>query len=271
MLPFTKAAGLPNIFRGSARVGPRRPRGSARPGPRATCRRSVWVCRAWRVAPRRHRGRRSRSVSTVIPIESLEDRRERLERSECDRVEHELDVGDAFAGVRAQDAGHRLGVAFQRRDRPPRELALDASASRRAAGRARPPFVRSPPGRARPHGRRRRPGSAAPRRRTGRCRCPRTRRSRLSMCGAAMASIRSPVEPEQDRRAARPRTARPDLAVPRGVVRPLEVDRSFAEQRPDDRERLLEPADPMVEREPECARTRSRSSRRPDRGSAGLR
>src|SRR6478736_2591248 len=39
-------------------------------------------------------------------------------------------------------------------------------------------------------------------------------------------------------------------AVGRLVVRPVEVDRPVREERADDRERLLEPADPMVVREP---------------------
>src|SRR2546421_12171692 len=49
--------------------------------------------------------------------------------------------------------------------------------------------------------------------------------------------------------AARGWPARPQLAVAGAVVRALEVDGAFLEQCPDDRERLLEAIDPVVERD----------------------
>ena len=85
-----------------------------------------------------------------------------------------------------------------------------------------------------------------------------------------------PVRADQERRPARPRAARQELAVAGLVEPPVEVDLALVEQRPDDRERLLEPVDPVVEREaerpelrlvPAGARGRGRTGRRRSRRS----
>ena len=52
---------------------------------------------------------------------------------------------------------------------------------------------------------------------------------------------------DEQRRAAGARGPRQQLRVARGVELALEVDVPVAQQRPDDRERLLEPADAVVE------------------------
>jgi hypothetical protein len=56
---------------------------------------------------------------------------------------------------------------------------------------------------------------------------------------------------DEERRPARPRGARLELAVAGLEVPSVEVDGTVAEERPDDREGLLEAVDPMVEREAE--------------------
>ncbi|MFN8539565.1 MAG: hypothetical protein U0232_19055 [Thermomicrobiales bacterium] len=53
---------------------------------------------------------------------------------------------------------------------------------------------------------------------------------------------------DPDRRAGGGRAARAQDAVGRLVVAPVEIDRALAQQRGDDLDRLLEPADPMIER-----------------------
>ena len=62
-----------------------------------------------------------------------------------------------------------------------------------------------------------------------------------------------PVRADHQRRARRARAARQQLAVARLVEAPVEVDGAVLQQRPDDRERLLEPVDAVVEREAEGA------------------
>src|SRR5204862_6539215 len=59
-----------------------------------------------------------------------------------------------------------------------------------------------------------------------------------------------PVGADQQRRPARPRSWQ-QLAVACLVEAPVEVDRAVPEQRPDDRERLVETGDPLLEREAE--------------------
>ena len=70
-------------------------------------------------------------------------------------------------------------------------------------------------------------------------------------CGAAMRSIRGPFEPiiSGGPLGRGPRGS--SSAVARLVEAPVEVDRAVLQQRPDDRERLLEPVDAMVERDAE--------------------
>ncbi len=67
---------------------------------------------------------------------------------------------------------------------------------------------------------------------------------------------RDPEHPRTDRadherRAVGARAARQQLAVAGLVEPPLEVDRAVVQQRPDDREGLLESVDPVIEREAE--------------------
>ncbi len=70
------------------------------------------------------------------------------------------------------------------------------------------------------------------------------------------------VRADHQRRAARPRAARQQLAVAGLVPASVEVDRAVAQERPDDRERLLERGRPGGRTESRRPRTRSRSSRR---------
>ena len=162
-------------------------------------------------------------------------------------------MGDPLAGERAQRLGDgrrespRAGGRVARRSRPGR------GPCRPAAGRARRRSARPRPGRGRPRGTPRRRGRAARATPSGGCRCRRTRRSTRRRAAASMPQHPRAVRPDHERRAAGPRAARQELAVAGLVVRAVEVDRPVAEQRPDDRERLLEPVDPMVEREAERA------------------
>ena len=57
-----------------------------------------------------------------------------------------------------------------------------------------------------------------------------------------------PVRADHQRRAAGPRAARQELAIAGLVPAAVEVDGAVAQERPDDRERLLEPVDPVVVR-----------------------
>ena len=57
-----------------------------------------------------------------------------------------------------------------------------------------------------------------------------------------------PVRADHQRRAGRPRAARQELAIAGLVPAAVEVDGAVAQERPDDRERLLEPVDPVVVR-----------------------
>ena len=61
------------------------------------------------------------------------------------------------------------------------------------------------------------------------------------------------VRADHQRRPGRSRPARQQLGVARLVEAPVEVDRAILQQCPDDRERLLEPVDAMVERDAEGA------------------
>ena len=62
-----------------------------------------------------------------------------------------------------------------------------------------------------------------------------------------------PDRADHQRRAVGSRAARQELAVARLVPAPVEVDGTVAQERPDDRERLLEPVDAVVVREAEGA------------------
>ena len=77
--------------------------------------------------------------------------------------------------------------------------------------------------------------------------------------------------PDHQRRSTLARRAGMQHALPGVVVRAVEVDRAVAQQRADDRERLLEPAHPIVVGEAEGPVVRSDSIRRRARGSAGRR
>ena len=65
-----------------------------------------------------------------------------------------------------------------------------------------------------------------------------------------------PDRADHQRRPGRARAAREQLAVARLVPLPVEVDGTVAQERPDDRERLLELVDAVVEREAERAELR---------------
>ena len=87
-----------------------------------------------------------------------------------------------------------------------------------------------------------------------------------STYGSAIRSIRGPLEPMSSGGPPGRGAARQELAVAGLVVAPVEVDRALAQERPDDRERLLEAVHAVVVREAEGRGTRSRSSRRRGRG-----
>ena len=75
-----------------------------------------------------------------------------------------------------------------------------------------------------------------------------------STCGSVMAEHPRTLRADQQRRTAGARRSRQELAVA-GLVEPaVEVDGALAKQRPDDRERLLEAVDAVVEREAEGAK-----------------
>ena len=174
---------------------------------------------------------------------------------EGDRIEHELDVGDRLRGriarsVSASSAGSPLErrrcvrwvASPWRRPVPPGQADEDAR-----------PSVRPRPGRARPRGR---PSSTSARSGGD------ARRPVLDVVVPGVPRVgvghRGPQHPRPDRadhqrRAGRPRAARQQLAVARLVPAAVEVDGALAQERPDDRERLLEPVDPVVEREAEGA------------------
>ena len=69
-----------------------------------------------------------------------------------------------------------------------------------------------------------------------------------SACAIVARSIRGPVRSDHQRRPGRSRAARQQLAVAGLVPAPVEVDRPVAQEAADDRERLLETIDAMVER-----------------------
>ena len=169
-----------------------------------------------RMAERRHVG--------YAAVEDRQRGRDRADRLEGDRIEHELDVADAFAGVRAQRLGERLGLAA----RP--------AASRPCAG--------SPWSRPAPPGRRTRtatvrstsPGS----RPTSRQASSTSARSGATP-DAAVAGVVVPGVPgvgvghrraehprtlrsDHQRRSGRSRAARQQLAVAGLVPAPVEVD-----------------------------------------------
>src|SRR6185503_17720168 len=58
-----------------------------------------------------------------------------------------------------------------------------------------------------------------------------------------------PTRPDEQRWPAGPRPTREQLGIPGDVIAAIEVDRAVTQERADDRERLLEAGDEMVERE----------------------
>ena len=168
--------------------------------------------------------------------------------SERDRIEHELDVADAFASVRAQCLRQRLGL----RRRPAASRPWAGSPWSRPAppgSRTRTATVRSTSPGSRPTSRQASSTSA---------RSGATPDAALpvssyqpfhaSACGHRRAEHPRALRSDHQRRSGRSRPARQQLAVAGLVPAPVEVDRPVAQEAADDRERLLEAIDAVVER-----------------------
>src|SRR5450759_4935947 len=216
------------------------------PAPRVTPAGSV---PAARIASTTGNGRPLRS-----PIQSLQDRCQRVERRERDRVHHQLDVRDPLCREPAEDVRDLLRRARDGRDRRLARSAHDPSRPGRE-----PDLDRE---------RARHPGRIA----AGVAACGIHAVAERGHAGRAIAERVEPRIPrvhvrdrdrehprprraDHERRAARPRPWR-QLAVTGREVGAREIDRPVAEERPHDREGLLETADPVVEREAEGAELR---------------